>query len=143
MRIYISMAGRNPRLALNGLWAVLKEGIFDPEIVVILSPDVNVAEELEKSMQRLLGSYGFDTDIMKIETHLNAYEVTEKDDEVSLDITGGDKASVARLLLHGDASHYKHIFYLHTEEKAHASTPYPLMDRRKTKLQDLINEEVK
>ncbi len=143
MRIYISMAGSNPRLALNGLWAVLNEGKFEPQIVVILSQNDKITNELEKSMQRLLRAYELDTDIMTVDTYVNALQVTESDDEVALDITGGDNASVARLLIQGDSSNRKHLFYLHTDEKVDIETSYPLMDHRKIKLQDLMYEEVK
>ncbi len=140
MRIYISMTGNDHWPALNGLWAVLREDTFRPERLVILSPHEKAAGELERRMRPLLTEYGIAADIITSDDQLEAFNLAREDHQVALDITGGDNEGVARVLIHGDTRRFKHVFCLHTESHTDISKPFPLIDQRRTRLIDIMDE---
>jgi len=134
------MIGNNHNLVLNSLWAVLKEGLYIPEKIILLKNRNAECNKLEKQMRVILKEYDIDVDFVfaRLEEGLPV-----NDDEMVLDITGGDNASVARLFLNSKTGSLKHIFMLQITDGVDPSTPYPLMNMCQTELIDILNDGVK
>ena len=140
MGTYITVVGKDHYLVLNSLWAVLKEGVFQPDKLILLQWDDKDCSGLYKQIKELLNAYEIE---VSIEHTSRRDGIVSEDEETALDISGGDMESTARLLIDNEISGLKHIFLLKIEGSFGSKIPYPLIDSSKLHLLDILDDEVK
>jgi len=148
MRKYISLVGRDYWPPLNSLWAVLKDGAFQPEELMLLTEQSykKRAERLSEDMSTLLKNYGINIDIdiqiVSDGDFKGAGEEVRKamngsdEDTFTLDISGGRKPLVAGALVNQGQDNLEHVFYLYTSDPDKAKKPYPEIKGQHLKLMD-------
>lgn len=140
MGTYITVVGKDHYPVLNSIWAVLKEDIFRFDKLVLLETDNNDRTDLEKQIKELLKAYDIEA---SLEHSSWKNGIMYEDEEIALDISGADMESVVRLLINNDMDGLKHIFLLKSDDKYCLNTPYPLIDRSRLCLLDILDNEVK
>ncbi len=151
MRKYITLVGKNYWETLNSLWAVIKEGRFEPEEVWLVSEKENLrrAKVLKRDFEKLLSNYGYDnqTNISLVEDHdgLNLgdtlRDLIEKDDVVALDITGGRKYLVAGSLVNPHSKDFDHVFYVYTGDSRESDKPLPTIRFNEINIKDFKTDK--
>lgn len=139
MYIYVAMVGSETQVMLNGLWAALDEGVFEPEKVLMFC-DGDIPDSVEEDLHKLLKAYGLSSEVGRLRDHEDMIELTAKGHDLAVDITGGTTEEVARLLIHLSPGDLRHLYILHCDPDIDVTIPYPLINRRKTKFVDLMEE---
>lgn len=150
MHKYITMVGRSYWATLNSIWAVIKNDMYEPENVILLSEEnfKERAESLKDDIEILLEGYGFEPSVeIKRMENADFYHAGEEvlelvdggEDSVALDITGGRKSLVAGALVNPGAHKLKHVFYLYLDEIKDADRPYPSIDSDRMMIKDFVD----
>lgn len=145
---YIALVGRDYHTAVNSLWAVLREGIFEPVELYILLDEQNESSDLIRNdFKELLENYDIDCSV-EINTFSDIDDVRQMIDgsdennnvQTALDISAASKLTTAKTLMEKGCGFFDHIFYLEIEAEDR-TLPLPTIEKKKVTLNDLRDED--
>ncbi len=142
---YIILVEDEPWKTINGVWALVKRGSFIFESVYILGEEKAI-EKVKDDISTILDQYGIDGEAVSLIFEESPGEEIEdifdgEEEEIALDISGASKSLVAEILVHPMSKNFDHIYCLQSLEKKELDVPYPILDRARVVLEDLIGGE--
>ena len=154
--IYISLLGRSAWALLNTYYAVIREGQYQPEEVLIAveSPFKDKASSVVEGVRTISSHFGispqvdcipvFQADIVDAFEKLYSLIITRKKAgaTVAIDITPGRKSVVAGVLLPIKLSEIDHVFYLEISTTENVAKPFQMIPRQYHRLHDFKAEAV-
>ncbi len=145
---YIALVGEDHRSAVNSLWAVLREGIFEPEeLYIILDAQNGSSEQIKNDVKELLKNHDLNCSI-EMNTFSEINDVRRMIDgssennsaPIALDISAASKLTTAEVLMGKGCDLFDHIFYLEVQSEDR-DLPLPTIEQNKIRLNDLRAEE--
>ncbi|MEF8874481.1 MAG: hypothetical protein V5A88_07425 [Candidatus Thermoplasmatota archaeon] len=146
MHKYVALIDSNRWDTINGLWTVIKNDMYIPDIIYLLAEKnkEEIEDDLIDDFKAILNEYDINSEV---ETHIlnNGLEdleeiVGDEGSKAALDITGGTKHLAARVLANIPTSSFDHIFCLSIDEDIDPRRPLPTIDMRKIEMEDLKNQ---
>ncbi len=145
MRAYVSLVGEDHWIAVNGLWAVLKEESYLPDEVYVLVRDSaeSALDDLVGDFEDLLENHEVDCTV-ESDTFTDSEElcqtiedISAEKEEVSLDLSAASEYMTAASMANFGPGKFDHVFYLSIDESVDKKMPLPMIDMNKTRLEDL------
>ncbi len=138
---YVCFSQGDAWSTLNSLWCVIRERNYVPDVVLILN-SCDKIEEISDNLRELVSAHGGDAEIKitDIEDSISIDDAMDdfviERDTIALDITGGRKETIVKILIDGYNDSFQHVFYFTSEIPI--DVPYPILDHDRISLVDLM-----
>ncbi len=144
---YVVLIGEEHLTALNSLWAVLNQSIFEPdELFLVLDDEKEFSDELEEDFRLILENYEVDSSVelslfSDVKTVKHLIENPENG-FIALDISAASKHTTAKVLMDEGSKIFDHIFYLKVDNEEGKTNLLPTIERSRVRLLDLKVEQM-
>ncbi len=145
MQAYVSLVEEKRWIAVNGLWAVLKEKSYVPDEVYVIAKKegMNELKDLVEDFGDLLNNHDIDSSVESYtfedveELCQTLEDISEENTEITLDLSAASEYMTAASMVNFEPERFSHVFYLSIDESTEDKMPLPMIDKNKTYLEDL------